>query len=139
MFINCRHCYLFLLFYSESYFVFSNYNFIIASWLYSFFSSVQTIASHTLFRVGLLVIIVFWACLDRAKFVFPLHLWQTLAGFTGLSWALQYFRTGNTLLQDLLAFKISTEKSSIILMGCLFYVTFVFLLQVSILFLFVYI
>ena len=48
---------------------------------------------------------------------------ESFAGYSSLSWHLCSFRFCMTLAQDLLAFIVSGEKSSVILIGLTLYVT----------------
>jgi hypothetical protein len=51
-----------------------------------------------------------------------------LAGYNILDWHLYSLRVWMTSVQDLLAFRVSVEKSNIILVGFLLYVTWPFFL-----------
>lgn len=56
------------------------------------------------------------------KLLFSFQLWQiALHGYSSLGWQLLLFRTWNTSVQALLAFKNSVESSAIILMDNLIY------------------
>lgn len=56
-------------------------------------------------------------------FLFPSAMGVDFAGHSSQDWPLWLFKTGNALLEVFPAFKVSTEKSDVILVGLPLYVT----------------
>ena len=60
--------------------------------------------------------------LSWSTFVSPSKVIESLAGYSSLGWHLCSLRVCMTSVQDLLAFTVSVEKSSVILIGLPLYV-----------------
>lgn len=77
-----------------------------------------------MFSLGLVYRLYFLGCLCCGRLFFFLQLWEDdFAGHSSLDWPLWLFKTGNALLEAFPAFKVSTEKSAVILIGLPLYVT----------------
>lgn len=77
-----------------------------------------------MFSLGLVYRLYFLGCLCCGRLFFFLQLREDdFAGHCSLDWPLWLFKTGNALLEAFPAFKVSTEKSAVILIGLPLYVT----------------